>query len=295
VDGLVATPSQWLAGARPRTLPAAVSPVVAGSGVAYLAGHVDLLVAALCLLVALALQVGVNYANDYSDGIRGTDAVRVGPMRLVGSAAASPPAVRRAASGAFGVAAVAGLAIVWLSGQWWLLVVGAAAILAAWFYTGGEHPYGYAGLGEVMVFVFFGLVAVMGTTYVQAHRVGVVAFVASVAVGLVACQVLVANNLRDIHGDREVGKRTLATRLGDRGTRILYVVMTVAVAVAVVVLGALTSWWALLGLVGVVVLAVATRSVLAGAQGPALIRVLQLTGMAELLMAVGLTLGWVIR
>jgi 1,4-dihydroxy-2-naphthoate polyprenyltransferase len=295
VDGLVATPSQWLAGARPRTLPAAVSPVVAGSGVAYLAGHVDLLVAALCLLVALALQVGVNYANDYSDGIRGTDAVRVGPMRLVGSAAASPPAVRRAAFGAFGVAAVAGLAIVWLSGQWWLLVVGAAAILAAWFYTGGEHPYGYAGLGEVMVFVFFGLVAVMGTTYVQAHRVGVVAFVASVAVGLVACQVLVANNLRDIHGDREVGKRTLATRLGDRGTRILYVVMTVAVAVAVVVLGALTSWWALLGLVGVVVLAVATRSVLAGAQGPALIRVLQLTGMAELLMAVGLTLGWVIR
>jgi 1,4-dihydroxy-2-naphthoate polyprenyltransferase len=291
----VATPSQWLAGARPRTLPAAVSPVVAGSGVAYLAGHVDLLVAALCLLVALALQVGVNYANDYSDGIRGTDAVRVGPMRLVGSAAASPPAVRRAAFGAFGVAAVAGLAIVWLSGQWWLLVVGAAAILAAWFYTGGEHPYGYAGLGEVMVFVFFGLVAVMGTTYVQAHRVGVVAFVASVAVGLVACQVLVANNLRDIHGDREVGKRTLATRLGDRGTRILYVAMTVAVAVAVVVLGALTSWWALLGLVGVVVLAVATRSVLAGAQGPALIRVLQLTGMAELLMAVGLTLGWVIR
>ncbi|MBI4900356.1 MAG: 1,4-dihydroxy-2-naphthoate polyprenyltransferase [Actinobacteria bacterium] len=290
----MATPSQWLAGARPRTLPAAVSPVVAGSGVAYLAGHVDLVVAALCLLVALALQVGVNYANDYSDGIRGTDAVRVGPMRLVGSAAASPPAVRRAAFGSFGIAAVAGLAIVWLSGQWWLLVVGAAAILAAWFYTGGEHPYGYAGLGELMVFVFFGLVAVMGTTYVQAHRVDVVAFVASVAVGLVACQVLVANNLRDIDGDREVGKRTLATRLGERGTRLLYVVMTVVVAVAVVVLGALTSWRALLGLIGVVVLAVATRSVLAGAQGRALVRVLQLTGIAELLMAVGLALGWLI-
>ncbi|MHB1008971.1 MAG: 1,4-dihydroxy-2-naphthoate polyprenyltransferase [Propionibacteriaceae bacterium] len=291
----MATPAQWLAGARPRTLPAAVSPVVAGSGAAVLAGRFDGVVAALCLVVALALQVGVNYANDYSDGIRGTDAVRIGPMRLVGSAAASPRAVKTAAFGAFGVAAVAGLAVVALSGEWWLLLVGVAAILAAWFYTGGSHPYGYAGLGEVMVFVFFGLVAVMGTTYVQAHRVTAVSFIASVAVGLVACQVLVANNLRDIHGDREVGKRTLATRLGDRGTRVLYLAMSLVVAVAVVVLAVLTSWWALLGLAGPVVLAVATRSVVAGATGRDLVRVLQLTGMAELVMALGLAAGWLVR
>jgi 1,4-dihydroxy-2-naphthoate octaprenyltransferase len=290
----VATPSQWLAGARPRTLPAAVSPIVAGSGAAYIAGRFGALIAVLCLVVALALQIGVNYANDYSDGIRGTDAVRVGPMRLVGSGAASPSAVKRAAFASFGVAALAGLAVVWLSGHWWLLVVGAAAILAAWFYTGGKHPYGYVGLGELMVFVFFGLVAVMGTTYVQADRVTAATFVAAVAVGLVACQVLVANNLRDITGDREVGKRTLATRLGDRGTRRLYLAMSVVVAAAIVLVAALTSWWALLGLGGVVILVAATRSVIGGAVGRDLISVLQLTGMSELAMSFGLAIGWLI-
>ena len=291
----MATPSQWLAGARPRTLPAAVSPVVAGSGAAYVAGQVSPLVAVLCLVVALALQVGVNYANDYSDGIRGTDAVRVGPMRLVGSGAARPSSVKRAAFSSFGAAAAAGLAVVWLSGHWWLVVVGAAAILAAWFYTGGKRPYGYAGLGEVVVFVFFGLVAVMGTTYVQADRVTTVSFVTAVAVGLVACQVLVANNLRDITGDREVGKRTLATRLGDRGTRVLYLVMSIVVAVAVVVLAAVTTWWALLALGGVLMLGVATRSIVAGAAGRDLITVLALTGMSELVMSFGLSIGWLIR
>jgi 1,4-dihydroxy-2-naphthoate octaprenyltransferase len=290
----VATPSQWLAGARPRTLPAAVSPIVAGSGAAYIAGRFGALIAVLCLVVALALQIGVNYANDYSDGIRGTDAVRVGPMRLVGSGAASPSAVKRAAFASFGVAALAGLAVVWLSGHWWLLVVGAAAILAAWFYTGGKHPYGYVGLGELMVFVFFGLVAVMGTTYAQADRVTAATFVAAVAVGLVACQVLVANNLRDITGDREVGKRTLATRLGDRGTRRLYLAMSVVVAAAIVLVAALTSWWALLGLGGVVILVAATRSVIGGAVGRDLISVLQLTGMSELAMSFGLAIGWLI-
>ncbi len=291
----MATPSQWLAGARPRTLPAAVSPIVAGSGAAYIAGRFSAPIAMLCLVVALALQVGVNYANDYSDGIRGTDAVRVGPMRLVGSGAASPSAVKRAAFASFGAAAVAGLVVVWLSGYWWLIVVGAAAILAAWFYTGGRHPYGYAGLGELMVFVFFGLVAVMGTTYVQANRVTVASFTAAVAVGLVTCQVLVANNLRDITGDREVGKRTLATRLGDRGTRWLYLAMSIVVAAATVLLAALTSWWALLGLGGVVVLGVATRSVVKGAAGRDLISVLQLTGMSELALSFGLAIGWLIR
>ena len=290
----MATPSQWLAGARPRTLPAAVSPIVAGSGAAYIAGRFGALIAVLCLVVALALQIGVNYANDYSDGIRGTDAVRVGPMRLVGSGAASPSAGKRAAFASFGVAALAGLAVVWLSGHWWLLVVGAAAILAAWFYTGGKHPYGYVGLGELMVFVFFGLVAVMGTTYVQADRVTAATFVAAVAVGLVACQVLVANNLRDITGDREVGKRTLATRLGDRGTRRLYLAMSVVVAAAIVLVAALTSWWALLGLGGVVILVAATRLVIGGAAGRDLISVLQLTGMSELAMSFGLAIGWLI-
>ena len=291
----MASASQWLAGARPRTLPAAVAPVVAGSGAAYIAGHVSAPAAVLCLVVALALQVGVNYANDYSDGIRGTDAVRVGPMRLVGSDAASPSAVKRAAFASFGVAAVAGLAVVWLSGDWWLLVVGVAAILAAWYYTGGKRPYGYAGLGELMVFVFFGLVAVMGTTYVQVGRVTLASFVAAVAVGLVACQVLVANNLRDIAGDREVGKRTLATRLGDRGTRLLYLAMSIVVTAAVVLLAALTTWWALLGLGGVVLLAIATRSVVAGAVGRGLISALQLTGIAELAMSFGLAIGWLVR
>jgi len=290
----VAAPSQWLAGARPRTLPAAVSPIVAGSGAAYIAGHFHALAAVLCLVVALALQVGVNYANDYSDGIRGTDAVRVGPMRLVGSGAASPSSVKRAAFTSFGAAAVAGLVVVWLSGHWWLILVGAAAILAAWFYTGGKRPYGYAGLGEIVVFVFFGLVAVMGTTYVQADRVTQASFVAAVAVGLVACQVLVANNLRDVTGDREVGKRTLATKLGDRGTRLLYLVMTIMVAVAVVLLAALTSWWALLGLGGVLILGIATRSIVAGAVGRDLISVLQLTGMSELVLSFGLAIGWLI-
>ena len=290
----MATASQWLAGARPRTLPAAVSPVIAGSAAAHLVGRFDLLVALLCLVVALALQVGVNYANDYSDGIRGTDAERVGPMRLVGSGAAVPRAVKLAAFACFGVAAVAGLVVVLLSGQWWLLLVGVACILAAWFYTGGRRPYGYAGLGELMVFVFFGLVAVTGTTYVQAGRVTLASLVAAVAVGLVACQVLVANNLRDIEGDVAVGKRTLATRLGDQGTRRLYVVLTVVVAACVVAEGALTTWWALLGLAGVAMLGVAVRAVVGGATGRALIKVLALTGMAELVLSVGLALGWLI-
>lgn len=288
------TPSQWLAGARPRTLPAAISPIIAGSGAAHIAGHFNAPLAALCLVVALALQVGVNFANDYSDGIRGTDAVRVGPMRLVGSGAASPTAVKRAAFTAFGVAAIAGLAVVWLSGHWWLLAVGAAAILAAWFYTGGKHPYGYAGLGELMVFVFFGLVAVMGTTYVQAGHFTVASFIAAVGIGLISCQVLVANNLRDIIGDREVDKRTLATRLGDHNTRRLFLAMSIVVAIAVVLVASLTSLWALLGLAGVAILGWATRHVSAGAKGRELISVLQLTGLSELLLSVGLAIGWLI-
>ena len=288
------TPAQWLAGARPRTLPAAVSPVLAGTGVAAYVGGFDPATALLALVVSLALQVGVNYANDYSDGIRGTDHARVGPLRLVGSGLARPRAVRTAALLSFGVAALAGLAIVILTAHWWLLAVGAACVLAAWYYTGGKHPYGYLGLGEIFVFVFFGLVATCGTTYVQTGRVPLATVVTSVGIGSLTCAILVANNLRDIVGDRAVGKRTLATRIGDRATRRLYAGL-VAVAVATVVAAAaITTPWALLGLAGFVLLVRPVRAVLTGAVGPALITVLKATGTAELLIAAGLTLGLVL-
>nr|WP_221199956.1 1,4-dihydroxy-2-naphthoate polyprenyltransferase [Nocardioides soli] len=282
---VVASPAQWLAGARPRTLPAAVSPVLAGTGVAAYVDSVVWWKALLALVVALALQVAVNYANDYSDGIRGTDADRVGPMRLVGSGVASPAAVKRAAFLAFGVAAVAGLALA-ATTAWWLVAVGLVSVLAAWFYTGGSRPYGYLGLGEVMVFVFFGLVAVIGTTYVQTETWEWAALAAAVGVGALACAILVANNLRDIPTDTVTGKRTLAVVLGDRRTRRLYAALVAAAAAAVVGVAALTSWCALIGL-GFLLLALpATRTVLGGATGPGLIRVLQQTGQAELLWAV---------
>uniref|UniRef100_UPI000DF7800A 1,4-dihydroxy-2-naphthoate polyprenyltransferase n=1 Tax=Desertihabitans aurantiacus TaxID=2282477 RepID=UPI000DF7800A len=281
----------WVAGARPRTLPAAVAPVLVGTGTAAFAGSPRWGLAVLALLVSLALQVGVNYANDYSDGVRGTDADRVGPLRLVGSGSASPAAVKRAAFAALGVAALAGLALVVLSGQWWLLAVGAAAIAAAWFYTGGPRPYGYAGLGEVFVFVFFGLVAVCGTTVVQTGRVDAATLVGAVVIGSLASALLVANNLRDIVGDRAAGKRTLATRLGDRGTRVLYAALVAVGVVGVVVVAALTTWWALLGLAMLVPAVPAVRTVLRGALGRDLIPVLARTGTTELLAAVGLFAG----
>ena len=280
----MASPSQWLAGARPRTLPAAVSPVLAGTGVA---AYEDAFVwwkALLALVVALALQVAVNYANDYSDGIRGTDADRVGPMRLVGSGAASPGAVKRAAFLAFGVAGVAGLALA-ATTAWWLVLVGLVSALAAWFYTGGSRPYGYLGLGEVMVFVFFGLVAVVGTTYVQTETWEWAALWAAVGVGSLACAILVANNLRDIPTDTVAGKRTLAVLLGDRRTRALYVLLVAAAVVAVALVALATTWWALVGVGFLVLAAPACRTILSGATGPGLIPVLQSTGLAELLWA----------
>src|SRR5207342_2688031 len=193
----MATVAHWVAGARPRTLPAAVSPVLAGTAVALYDDGAVWWKALLALVVSLALQVGVNYANDYSDGIRGTDDVRVGPMRLVGSKVATPAAVKRAAFLAFGVAGVAGLVLA-ASTAWWLVAVGLACILAAWFYTGGKKPYGYLALGEVMVFVFFGLVAVIGTTYVQTESWEPGAVYTGIGVGALACAILVVNNLRDI-------------------------------------------------------------------------------------------------
>ena len=280
----VASFAQWIEGARPRTLPNAVAPVIAGTGAAAWLGDAVWWKALLALVVSLALQVAVNYANDYSDGIRGTDADRVGPMRLVGSGTASPGAVKRAAFLAFGVAGVAGLVLA-ATTAWWLVAVGLVCVLAAWFYTGGSKPYGYLGLGEVMVFLFFGLVAVIGTTYVQTQTWEWAALYASVGVGSLACAILVANNLRDIPTDVVAGKRTLAVVLGDRRTRTLYLLLVVLAAAAVVAVALVTSWCALVGLLFLVLAAPAVRTVLGGATGPGLIPVLQETGLAELLWA----------
>ena len=281
----MATPAQWIAGARPRTLPAAVAPVIAGTGVASYAGSAVWWKAAMALVVALALQVGVNYANDYSDGVRGTDDVRVGPMRLVGSGAATPGAVKAAAFAAFGVAAAAGLVLA-ATTAWWLVGLGLISIVAAWFYTGGKRPYGYLALGEVMVFVFFGLVAVMGTTYVQTETFEWAALYAAVGIGSLACALLVVNNLRDIPSDTAVGKRTLAVVLGDERTRYLYLLLVVAAAAAVVAVAAATTWWALVGLLFLAPMGPPLRTVLGGAVGPGLIPVLKQTGTGELAWAV---------
>ncbi len=290
----MATLAEWVEGARPRTLPAAVAPVLAGSAVAAFEGGIAPIPAVLALLVTLSLQVGVNYANDYSDGIRGTDADRVGPMRLVGSGAAAPRQVLAAAVTSFAVAALAGVAIVVVTGYWWLLAVGAVSIAAAWYYTGGRHPYGYLGLGELFVFIFFGLVAVGGTVYIQIGTVSLTAWLAAIAIGALACAILVANNLRDLDGDRTSGKRTLATRLGDRNTRWFFVGLLACAAAGVVAIAALTTWWALLGLVMVLPLVGTVRAVIGGASGGQLIPVLKQTGIAELLCAVGVFAGlWI--
>src|SRR4051812_23109246 len=234
----MASAGQWLEGARPRTLPAAIAPVAAGTGAAAYASGVVAWKAALALLVALALQVGVNYANDYSDGVRGTDADRVGPVRLVGSGAARPEAVRNAALASFGLGGLAGLVLA-LTTAWWLLLVGVACVLAAWFYTGGRRPYGYRGLGEVSVFVFFGLVATVGTTFVQVEDITWVSALAGVGCGALACAILVANNLRDLETDRVADKHTLAVRLGDERTRWLYVTLLLVAFLALTAIGAI--------------------------------------------------------
>ena len=283
-----ASPAQWLAGARPRTLPAAVAPVAVGTGAAAHAGSARWWAAALALVVALALQVGVNYANDYSDGVRGTDADRVGPLRLVGSGTASARSVRRAAVAAFAVAAAAGLVLVVASRTWVLLLVGAAAIGAAWYYTGGRRPYGYRGLGELSVFVFFGLVAAVGTAYTQTSQVHLAEVIGGTGCGALACAVLVVNNLRDAPKDAAVGKRTLAVLLGEPRTRLLYAGL-LALAAGAALLGGLVAPWAPVALAAFLLAVAPLRTVLGGATGPALVPVPGGTG--RLLLAYGLLLG----
>jgi 1,4-dihydroxy-2-naphthoate octaprenyltransferase len=281
--------NRWIVGARPRTLAAAVVPVALGSAAAVGHGGAVWWRAGLALVVSMALQVGVNYANDYSDGVRGTDDVRVGPVRLVASGLAPAGAVKRAAFAAFAAAAGAGLVLAALT-SWWLLAVGAAAIAAGWFYTGGPSPYGYMGLGEVFVFVFFGLVATVGTTYVVVEQMPAQAWWAGVLAGALACALLVINNLRDIPSDTVSGKRTLAVRMGDRPTRWLYVALIAAAGAAVAVL-AVDRPWALLGLIGLALVAPAVRAVLTGSGGRDLIAVLGTTGRAQLACGLLTALG----
>lgn len=285
----MASLSQWVGGARPRTLPTAVASVAVGTGLAVNDSSLMPVRALLALLVAIALQVGVNYANDYSDGIKGTDEARVGPVRLVGQRLATPASVRLAAFMSFAVAAILGVILVGLVGQWWLLLIGVASVAAAWLYTGGPSPYGYFGLGEVFVFVFFGLVPVVGTYYVQSLTVTASSVIASVAVGLLACAVLVTNNLRDIPTDTTSGKRTLAVRLGDSRTRLLYLALVIGAGVATVVVAALLSWWLLIVLLAFGPAISPVRRVHGGATGPALVPALKETGL--LVLGYGLALA----
>lgn len=285
-----ATFADWLEGARPHTWPNAVAPVVVGAGAAGWLGGFSWWRALLALVVAWALIIGVNFANDYSDGIRGTDDDRSGPQRLTGSGLARPRAVKLAAFGCFGVAGAAGLALS-LASSWWLVLVGAACILAAWFYTGGKNPYGYRGLGEAAVFVFFGLVAVLGTQFTQAGRVDWTGVVGAVTIGALSAAVNLANNLRDIPSDKTAGKITLAVRLGDRGSRRLYCVLVVLPLIASVALGIGATWWALAGLAAAPLLVIAARPVITDAAGKKLIPVLGATGRAMLVWALATALA----
>jgi 1,4-dihydroxy-2-naphthoate octaprenyltransferase len=284
----------WLAGARPRTLGVAVAPVLVGTAAAHGDGvDVSWLRAALALVVSLALQVGVNYANDYSDGIRGTDTDRRGPVRLTASGLASPTAVRTAAFVALGVAAIAGFVLAAIV-SWWLLLLGAAAIAAAWLYTGGPRPYGYSGLGELMVLVFFGFVATAGSAFVQGETIPTTAWLGSVVVGAIACAILLVNNIRDVATDAVSGKRTLAVRLGEHRARLLFVA-SLAVAFAAVVLAAFEAPWAALALLTLPLACIICRRVLGATDPPELVAALVATARLELLtsalLAAGLWIG----
>jgi 1,4-dihydroxy-2-naphthoate octaprenyltransferase len=279
----------WIAGARPRTLPAAIAPVLVATALA--GSNSKVIPALLALTVSLALQIGVNYANDYSDGIRGTDNERVGPLRITASGLASPRSVRNAAFIFFGVAAVAGLILAVMT-SWWLIAVGAAAIAAAWGYTGGKNPYGYLGLGEIFVFIFFGLVATMGSYYVQVEELTLDSFLISVPMGSLSCSILVVNNIRDRALDALAGKKTLAVRLGDKTARYGFLLLILTAFITPLVLG---SWWILLTLLAGPFALIVVRGVLGGASGSDLIPLLTKTGKLQLqyslLLAIALELS----
>ncbi|MDQ0736005.1 1,4-dihydroxy-2-naphthoate polyprenyltransferase [Arthrobacter agilis] len=289
----MATAAQWLEGARPRTLPMAFAPVIIGSAAAYGLGSFKPLNAVLAVIVSVLLQVGVNYANDYSDGIRGTDNERVGPLRLTGSGVARPKQVKAAAFACFGLAVLAGLALILLSQAWVLVLVGVGCVAAAWGYTGGKNPYGYLGLGDLFVFVFFGLVATLGTTFTQADRLSAAAWIGAVSTGLIAMALLMANNVRDIPTDRAVGKRTLAVRLGDTPARISYVMMLAAAILLPLFL--INDYpWVLLVLLLVPACLMPSWLMLKGKKRKSLIPVLKQTGLINLAFSVLFAAGIVV-
>ena len=271
--------NKWILGARPKTLPAAIAPVIVATALARSSARP--LMAVLALIVSIALQVGVNYANDYSDGIRGSDADRVGPVRLVASGLAPAQSVKRAAIYSFFIAAVVGL---WLAifTSWWLILVGAISISAAWAYTGGKRPYGYSGFGEISVFIFFGLVATMGTFFVQTQTISINSFLIAIPVGCLACAILAVNNLRDREKDALVGKDTLAVRMGDRNSRYLYIGLLIVAQITALIASAP---WSLLTLAITPLTISLARTIVQGAKGEALIPVLVKTGQVQLLFA----------
>lgn len=286
--------NDWYAGARPRTLPAAIAPVLIGSAIAHWENGFQATIAALALIVALSLQVGVNYANDYSDGIRGTDEIRVGPVRLVGQKLAAPQAVKNAAMLSFVTAMIAGGVMTILTQEWIFIPIGVLAVISAWFYTGGSNPYGYLGLGEIFVFVWFGIVAVVGTAFAQTGDITALSLILGTGSGAFACALLVVNNLRDIPSDSQVGKRTLAVKLGDKLTRALYVTLIWIGLGSSLLIGGLSFvnsdsgqplWIGVAGIAAVVA-HVPGRAVINGAHGRDLIAVLAGTGRTQLVWSV---------
>jgi 1,4-dihydroxy-2-naphthoate polyprenyltransferase len=282
--------SLLLVGTRPKTLPAAIVPVCVGVATIDNVEWSMWWKIVLAAIVSLCLQIAVNYANDYSDGIKGTDNDRVGPMRLVGSGLVSAKIVQRAALLMLLVAGVAGLVLA-MSSSLWILLIGAGAMIAAWTYTGGPRPYGYAGFGEIFVFVFFGVVATVGTQFVVSQTTTLLSLVASCAVGALSCALLVVNNLRDIDGDALVGKRTLAVKMGDKATRFFFVLLFLVAALSVIAVAVMSQAWALLGLIGVGAGLPAVRSVLRGTSQSGLIAVLGQVGRAQLIFGVVFSLG----
>ncbi|TMF40372.1 MAG: 1,4-dihydroxy-2-naphthoate polyprenyltransferase [Chloroflexi bacterium] len=282
----------WWSAVRPATLAASVAPVLIGTAIAVHDGGASWAAGLAALVVALGMQLGVNFANDYSDFVRGADATRIGPLRAASSGVVSPKHVRWAAFAAFGVAALTGLALS-IAVDWRLLIVGAACLLAGWLYTGGPRPYGYLGMGEVFVFVFFGLVATIGTVYVEAGRVTALSVLLGCGAGFLATAILVLNNLRDIETDAAVGKRTLATRIGRRGTRVLLLVLVCAAfAVPILVFTTRLAGVTVMAMhFGIPIASVPVRTAFASTSAPQLVQALRRMAIAELAYALLFTLG----